>query len=181
MISRDAVHTLLGGTAYGNDGAKLGSIGQVYLDNTSGEPAWVTVKTGSLGSHECFVPLDEAELTEDGIRVPYDQERVEGAPDVETDRELTGEDEDQLYAYYGLDAAGSGYDTTAGEPTRYAGYDAGTAPGSNPTLSTSDATDADADAASTSGTDETQARLRTSAITERTETEGEPGMPYHRS
>jgi uncharacterized protein (TIGR02271 family) len=155
MISRDSVQTLIGGTAYTNDGDKIGSIGQIYLDNASGEPAWVTVKTGLFGSNESFVPLDQAELTEDGVRVPYDKDRVKGAPNIETDRELSEQEEDRLYGYYGVGGKTdtAGYDTTSGEPTRYAGYDAGTAPGSNPTLTTSDATDTDATDRDVRGTD----------------------------
>src|SRR3954463_1721316 len=102
MISRDSVQTLIGGTAYSSDGDKIGSIGTVYLDNASGEPAWVTVKTGLFGSNESFVPLDEAEQTGDGIRVPYDKDRVKNAPNIETDRELSEQEENQLYSYYGL-------------------------------------------------------------------------------
>src|SRR4051794_24667446 len=161
MISRDSVQTLIGGTAYSTDGDKIGSIGQVYLDNSSGEPAWVTVKTGLFGSNESFVPLEQAELTDDGVRVPYDKERVKGAPNIETDRELSEQEEDELYGYYGLGGAGTtGYDTTEGEPTRYAGYDAGTAPGTNPTLTTSDATETTGTTGDrrTAGTYETQAR-----------------------
>ena len=102
MISRDSVQTLLGGTAYSSDGDKIGSIGQVYLDNDTNQPAWVTVKTGLFGSNESFVPLDQAEQTSDGIRVPYDKDRVKNAPNIETDRELSEQEEDQLYAYYGV-------------------------------------------------------------------------------
>jgi uncharacterized protein (TIGR02271 family) len=102
MISRNSVQTLIGGTAYSSDGDKIGSIGTVYLDNSSGEPAWVTVKTGLFGSNESFVPLDQAEQTNDGIRVPYDKDRVKNAPNIETDRELSEQEEDQLYSYYGL-------------------------------------------------------------------------------
>src|SRR5215212_3417368 len=110
MISRDSVQTLIGGTAYTNDGDKIGSIGTVYLDNASGEPAWVTVKTGLFGSNESFVPLDQAEQTGDGIRVPYDKDRVKNAPNIETDRELSEQEENQLYSYYGL-GGGTGYQT----------------------------------------------------------------------
>jgi len=160
MISRDSVQTLIGGTAYTTDGDKIGNIGQVYLDNASGQPAWVTVKTGFFGSNESFVPLDQAELTDDGVRVPYDKDRIKGAPNIETDRELSEQDEDQLYAYYGLATSGHATSTedqtsmpsswgnatstgdrtdiTDGEPVGYAGYDAGTTPGSNPTLRDSD-------------------------------------------
>ncbi len=114
MISRDAVQTLIGGTAYSSDGSKIGSIGTVYLDNASGEPAWVTVKTGLFGSNESFVPLEQAEQTGDGIRVPYDKDRVKNAPNIETDRELSEQEEDQLYSYYGL-----GGGTTTGTGTTY--------------------------------------------------------------
>jgi uncharacterized protein (TIGR02271 family) len=113
MISRDSVQTLIGGTAYSSDGDKIGSIGTVYLDNVSGEPAWVTVKTGLFGSNESFVPLDQAEQTDDGIRVPYDKDRVKNAPNIETDRELSEQEEDQLYAYYGLGGGtGQGYESS---------------------------------------------------------------------
>jgi uncharacterized protein (TIGR02271 family) len=159
MISRDSVQTLLDGTAYGSDGNKIGSIGQVYLDNASGEPAWVTVKTGLFGSSESFVPLDQAELTHDGVRVPYDKDRVKGAPNIGTDRELTEQEEEQLYEYYGISTSGpttTGYDTTSdtAQPVGYAGFDAGTTPGSNPTLTTSDATQPP----DVAGTYETQSR-----------------------
>src|ERR671927_479272 len=133
MISRDSVQTLIGGTAYSTDGDKIGSIGTVYLDNASGQPAWVTVKTGLFGSNESFVPLDQAEQTSDGIRVPYDKDRVKNAPNIETDRELSEQEEDQLYAYYGLGgsagsaegyASGTTTGTTTGEyETRAEGYD----------------------------------------------------------
>jgi uncharacterized protein (TIGR02271 family) len=118
MISRDSVQTLIGGTAYSTDGDKIGSIGTVYLDNASGEPAWVTVKTGLFGSNESFVPLEQAELSEDGIRVPYDKDRVKNAPNIETDRELSEQEEDQLYSYYGLSGtAGSAEGYAAGTTT----------------------------------------------------------------
>src|SRR3954469_2515149 len=142
MISRDSVQTLIGGTAYSTAGDKIGSIGQVYLDNASGEPAWVTVKTGFFGSSESFVPLEQAELTDDGVRVPYDKDRVKGAPNIETDRELSEQEEDQLYSYYGLATSGHAtsteYETSGtygtqaetqtrtglseGQPVGYAGF-----------------------------------------------------------
>jgi uncharacterized protein (TIGR02271 family) len=102
MISRDSVNTLVGATAYSTNGDRLGRIGQIYLDNDTGQPEWVTVRTGLFGSNESFVPLERAELTDDGVRVPYDKDRVKEAPSIQTDRELSEQDEDELYAYYGL-------------------------------------------------------------------------------
>jgi uncharacterized protein (TIGR02271 family) len=125
MISRDSVQTLLEGSAYSSNGDRLGSIGQVYLDNDTGQPEWVTVRTGLFGANESFVPLEQAELTEDGVRVPYDKDRVKGAPNIETDRELSEQEEDRLYSYYGLGRSvgtAQGYtsrttDTTTGTTT----------------------------------------------------------------
>jgi uncharacterized protein (TIGR02271 family) len=113
MISTESAQSLIGGTAYGSDGEKIGTIGQVYLDNSSGQPAWATVKTGLFGTNESFVPLEQAEQTDDGIRVPYGKDQVKGAPNIETDRELSEQEEDQLYSYYGL-GGGTTTQTSAG-------------------------------------------------------------------
>jgi uncharacterized protein (TIGR02271 family) len=113
MISTESAQSLIGGTAYGSDGEKIGTIGQVYLDNSSGQPAWATVKTGLFGTNESFVPLEQAEQIDDGIRVPYGKDQVKGAPNIESDRELSEQEEDQLYSYYGL-GGGTTTQTSAG-------------------------------------------------------------------
>jgi uncharacterized protein (TIGR02271 family) len=96
------------------NGDRLGRIGQVYLDNDTGQPEWVTVRTGLFGSNESFVPLERAELADGVIRVPYDKDRVKEAPSIETDRELSAQDEDRLYSYYGLGRSlGTAQGTTA--------------------------------------------------------------------
>jgi len=127
MISTESVQNLVGGTAYSSTGEKIGSIGTVYLDNNSGQPAWVTVKTGLFGSSESFVPLAQAEETADGIRVPYDKDRVKNAPNIETDRELSEQEEDQLYTYYGLGSSSDATTATTGLTDDYRtgtdGYD----------------------------------------------------------
>ena len=40
------------GTVYTNDGDKLGSIGEMYVDDSTGQPSWVTVNTGLFGTKE---------------------------------------------------------------------------------------------------------------------------------
>ncbi len=102
MIPTGSVQSIIGKTAYGAGGDKVGTIEKAYLDNSTGEPAWVTVKTGFFGSNENFVPLADAELLDDGIRVPYDKGMIKGAPQVAADQDLTPTEEQQLYAYYGV-------------------------------------------------------------------------------
>jgi hypothetical protein len=59
MISRSDLQYLNGVDVYATDGGKIGSAGQIYLDNQTGEPEWIGVRTGMFGSKESFVPLDK--------------------------------------------------------------------------------------------------------------------------
>jgi len=102
VINTDQLQQVIGSDAIGPDGSKIGTIGQVYLDNATGQPEWATVKTGLFGSNESFVPLSQAEVSGDGVRLPYDKDRVKGAPNIASDRELSETEEQELYTYYGL-------------------------------------------------------------------------------
>ncbi|MGI5951437.1 MAG: PRC-barrel domain-containing protein [Brooklawnia sp.] len=84
------------------DGKKIGAIGQVYLDDLTGQPSWVTVKTGWFGLKETFVPLEQAVVADGTITVPYTEEKVKDAPRVDPDKHLDADEEAQLYAYYGI-------------------------------------------------------------------------------
>ena len=90
-----------GGNVVSSDGDKIGSIGQIYLDDNTGEPEWVTVKTGLFGTSESFVPLDDATLSGGDLVVKYDKATVKDAPRVDADGSITPEEEDTLYSYYG--------------------------------------------------------------------------------
>ncbi|WP_144721629.1 PRC-barrel domain-containing protein [Cellulosimicrobium sp. TH-20] len=107
MISTDQIERLLaGGTVVTEDGEKIGKVGQVFVDDRTGEPDWVTVKTGLFGTGESFVPLAEADVQGDEIRVPFDKDRVKGAPRVDdAGGHLSHEEEDALYRYYGRDTS----------------------------------------------------------------------------
>ncbi|SDV02711.1 PRC-barrel domain-containing protein [Microlunatus sagamiharensis] len=85
-----------------SDGDKLGSVHQVYTSDTTGDPAWVTVKTGLFGTQESFVPLSDSSFDGDDIRVGVTKQAVHDAPRVDTDGHLSPEEEDDLYRHYGL-------------------------------------------------------------------------------
>jgi uncharacterized protein (TIGR02271 family) len=95
-------------------GEKIGGIGTIYLDDTNGEPEWVTVKTGLFGTSESFVPLHEARVEGSDIRVDYDKEVVKDAPRVSADGDLTPEEERRLYDHYGLAGSRSSRYTAGG-------------------------------------------------------------------
>lgn len=111
MITSEQIRTLPGHDAVDETGEKIGSIGNIYLDDDTGEPSWATVKTGLFGMSESFVPLSNATLSGDTLRVGYTKDTVKDAPRVEADGHLEPGEEQALYRYYGLDYSGG---TTTG-------------------------------------------------------------------
>jgi sporulation protein YlmC with PRC-barrel domain len=102
MRSLEDVQAWRGMTMVDADGAKLGTVEDVYLDRQTGEPEWVTVRTGLFGRKRSFVPIRYAEPTgEEEIRVPVGKEVVKDAPKIEPDGELSPEEERTLYEHYG--------------------------------------------------------------------------------
>jgi uncharacterized protein (TIGR02271 family) len=100
MINAQNIARLVGADVVDSDGGKIGKIGQIYVDPTTGNPNWATVKTGFFGTSESFVPLDAATEVGDDLQVPYTKDIVKDAPRVDADRELTEPEEDELYSYY---------------------------------------------------------------------------------
>jgi len=106
MISTEEVQTLLsgGGGVVGPDNEKIGKVGQIFLDDQTSQPEWVTVKTGMFGSAESFVPLAEGTVRGNDIQVPFDKDKVKGAPRVDdSEGHLSQDEEAELYSYYGMD------------------------------------------------------------------------------
>ena len=102
MLSRETIEELLrkGGTIVGSDGGTSGSIGQLYADDDTGEPTWVTVTTGLFGTSQSFVPVEGARIDGGDLVVPYTKDQVKDAPRVDTDGHLEPEEEDRLYTHY---------------------------------------------------------------------------------
>jgi uncharacterized protein (TIGR02271 family) len=118
MITEEQISTVIGSTAVGRDG-KLGTVGEVYLDDETGRPEWATVRTGLFGTKEAFVPLAQADITGDELRLPYDKDKVKQAPHADTDGHLSPTEEAELYRYYGLEGGtGTTTDTTRTDTTR---------------------------------------------------------------
>ena len=103
MPTTDDVAQMRGMTAVANDGDKLGRIEDIYLDQKTGKPEWIALKTGLFGGHVSFVPLADARRDGDTVTVPYDKAKVKDAPRVDADGALSQDEEAGLYRYYGLD------------------------------------------------------------------------------
>ncbi|MDP8958420.1 MAG: PRC and DUF2382 domain-containing protein [Actinomycetota bacterium] len=84
------------------NGDKIGKIEEIYLDEETGQPEWVLVNMGLFGSKSSFVPLEQASIEGDSLRVPYDKEAVKDAPKIEPGYDLSQPEEAELYSYYGM-------------------------------------------------------------------------------
>jgi len=104
MLTENEIGQVRGADVYAVDGEKIGSAGEVYLDDQTGRPEWVTVNTGLFGMNESFVPLAQAEVSDRGLTVPFDKDVVKDAPNVDPGSgHLSQEEERELYQHYGLE------------------------------------------------------------------------------
>ena len=127
MITLDQARSLSGKTVKGSDGEKLGTIDTMYADRDGGEPTFATVHTGLFGAKTHFVPLADATLQGDTVTVPYAKALVGDAPNIDKDSELSPEEEQRLYAHYGVRGAGTA--TTGTTDTQTQGITDGDAQG----------------------------------------------------
>jgi uncharacterized protein (TIGR02271 family) len=97
-------------------GNKAGSVDGVWVDDATNKPEFVSAKTGWLFGKSHIIPIEQATI-DDGsqtIQVPYASDQIKDGPSFSTDAELSPDDENQIYDYYGLQRS------TAQSPTGYA-------------------------------------------------------------
>jgi uncharacterized protein (TIGR02271 family) len=132
-----------------NDGQKIGTIEEIYLDTETDQPEWALVKTGLFGGKGTFVPLQQANPTGDGVQVPFEKSHVKDAPNVDPDGELSQSEEQGLYEHYGLSygESRSGSGLPEGGAGTTGGTDAGTTGGADYDTGAGTGTDVDAERA----------------------------------
>ena len=91
---------LAGQTAYDSMGQKIGEIERVFYDQSTNEPAWLTVRSGGPGSRESFVPVSGSQLTASGLALAVRKDVIQGAPQIAAGAELGAADASQLDRYY---------------------------------------------------------------------------------
>jgi uncharacterized protein (TIGR02271 family) len=100
MTTTNDLQDMEGRTAVDVNGVKLGKIGQVYVDDQTSEPLWVTISTGMFGTKESFAPLYGSRSDGDNLRLAVTKDMVKDAPGVEADGHIEGSENEALYAYY---------------------------------------------------------------------------------
>jgi hypothetical protein len=102
MITTTNFGALMGAPVLGPEDEKIGTVGQVFVDPSSGRPNWMTVHTGLFGRSESFVPVDTAEWDHERVHIEYSKDFIKDAPRIDTDGALSQSEEDELYRYYGM-------------------------------------------------------------------------------
>ncbi len=95
---------LRGRPVYDNAGEKIGSVEEIYYDSATQTPEWVGIGTGFFSTKRVLVPVEGAQVTDDGLMVAYSKDHVKDGPDVDED-EISSGREAELAAHYGLGSA----------------------------------------------------------------------------
>lgn len=100
MTTPQDVQQFIGRTAVDSEGSKVGKVGQVYLDDQTGMPLWVTVATGMFGTRQSFAPLYGAQISGDEVMLAVSREQIKDAPNVDDDGRIGASEQDALYRHY---------------------------------------------------------------------------------
>lgn len=81
-------------------GDRLGAIREIYLDRDSGRPEWVLVDIDA--DEPRFVPLADAVVEPEVIRIAHPTAMVRAAPSIGAESDIGTDQERALYDHYGL-------------------------------------------------------------------------------
>lgn len=121
MTTTDELQNMEGQSAVDVNGAKLGKIGQIYLDDQTGQPLWVTITTGMPGTKQSFAPLYGSRSDGGDLHLAVTKDMVTGAPGIGADGHIEDSENQALYTYYHGHLDGTpqdqGQDTSGRPPT----------------------------------------------------------------
>lgn len=99
------IKDLFNATAYDKAGEKLGSVKEVFVDEQSGQPTFVEVNHGLFGMSSSLVPLRGHDFTGEELKLAFSKDRIENAPDFDSDKPLTPEAQADIFKHYNLENA----------------------------------------------------------------------------
>ncbi len=80
MVSERDISAAIGSTAYGSDGAKVGTVETFYTDDRTGAPTWVAVTSGLLGTKQSIAPAADATFADGRLQLGVPGDAVSRAP-----------------------------------------------------------------------------------------------------
>jgi hypothetical protein len=94
-------------------GGRIGTVVEIYLDDATDRPEWVLVE---LSDGSRFVPLAGGSVSGETIRVAHGERAVAGAPDFALTKELTQDQERELYDHYAVPVSEDESDSLLPDP-----------------------------------------------------------------
>lgn len=98
------IEDLAQATAFDNQGHKVGDVKDVYINDITGQPDFVSVTSG-IFSGSTLVPLRGHSFDGEDVTLAFDKDRIQDAPVTDEDGHLTEHDRESLYRHYGLESA----------------------------------------------------------------------------
>ncbi len=86
-------------------GVGVGRLEDIWIDPGTGIPRWLLVKEGRFDGRATLIPFDDASAGAGRVWIPYDQDVVRRAPEVEPGSPLTQQLESALRRHYAASAA----------------------------------------------------------------------------
>ena len=110
QMNRVRLDEMRGAPVYDSAGDKIGAVEEIFYDQQTHVPEWIGIGTGLFGTKRVLVPVQGAQVSDEGLYVAYSKDQVKDSPDIDTD-EISSECEAELTSYYGV---GSAQRTTGG-------------------------------------------------------------------
>ena len=111
---------LIGSRVIEGNGHVVGTVQQIFNDDKDGTPVWARIRAGT---RELFVPLGGSRVTDDGLSVPFDTEKIMSSPDVGVERHMSVAQTEELNRHYGVTVPAQGGPPDAGPPDAGRGED----------------------------------------------------------
>lgn len=97
------IQQLFDAEVFGPEGESIGTVEQIFADDVTGSPTFVTVKDATTGV-ETFLPVGGAGYDNKIVTVPFSKDVVDAAPAAGGGDDLSPDRESEVYHYYGVRA-----------------------------------------------------------------------------
>ena len=100
----ETAKALLDSDVYDRDGARIGTVKDLYVDTEVGEVRFLDVGAGGflgLGEKHFMMPMEAVTDTGGGVTIDQGREKVEGSPELDTKGVPEDAYQQEVYAYYG--------------------------------------------------------------------------------
>jgi len=101
MTSIEEADSWIGQTAVDNTGEQIGLISQIWVDDTSGQAEWASVRGSVLRGREVLIPIAGTTAYGGSRRFAYSKSAILAAPSGGEGGRLEVSDKEQLSSHYG--------------------------------------------------------------------------------